>query len=153
MKSMIGWESNPWIFEVTRTSVRSFARGVGYTDWVYFDVDAAKSAGYKDLPAPPTYLGTDIFIPGKSNDNLPLPPGFDLNINHDLIGLLDGGTEIEYFMPVYAGDTLTCVKKLTKLEVKNSKNLGDFLIMTYELSFTNQHNKTSAKQTNRLIHY
>ena len=58
MKAKIGWESPPWVYEVTTTSVRAFARGVGYTDPAYFDIDAAKKAGYRNLPAPPTYLGT-----------------------------------------------------------------------------------------------
>jgi len=68
MKTQIGWESSPWLFEVTTTSIRAFARGVGYTDPVYFDIDAAKRAGYRNLPAPPTYLGTPVFMPGKTDD-------------------------------------------------------------------------------------
>jgi hypothetical protein len=36
MKAQIGNESPPWDFEVTTTSVRMFARGVGYTDPVYY---------------------------------------------------------------------------------------------------------------------
>ena len=44
MQSQVGWTSKPWEYEVTRTSVRAFARGVGYTDLVYFDVDAVKKA-------------------------------------------------------------------------------------------------------------
>ena len=54
MRAQIGSESPPWIHEVTTTSVRAFARGVGYTDPVYFDVDVARKAGYRSLPAPPT---------------------------------------------------------------------------------------------------
>ena len=48
--------SRPWTYEVTTTSVRAFARGVGYTDPVYFDVAAAKKrrlpepAGAADVP-------------------------------------------------------------------------------------------------------
>ena len=39
MRAVIGVESTPWTYEVTTTSVRAFARGVGYTDLVYFDVE------------------------------------------------------------------------------------------------------------------
>src|SRR4051794_18882587 len=56
MRAQIGRASPPWSAEVTTTSVRAFARGVGYTDRVYFDIEAAKQAGYRSLPAPPTYL-------------------------------------------------------------------------------------------------
>jgi len=34
MRSLIGVESQPWTHEVTTTSVRAFARGVGYTGGV-----------------------------------------------------------------------------------------------------------------------
>ena len=56
MKAQIGKESPTWTYEVTTTSVRAFARGVGYTDPVFYDIEAAKKAGYRSLPAPPTYL-------------------------------------------------------------------------------------------------
>ena len=51
MRKQIGKESPPWTYELTTTSVRAFARGVGYTDPVYFDVEAARAAGYRNLPA------------------------------------------------------------------------------------------------------
>ena len=44
-RKVIGIESTPWIHEVTTTSVRGFARGVGYTDLVYFEEAEAKKAG------------------------------------------------------------------------------------------------------------
>src|SRR5690606_22112382 len=110
MRSLIGIESEPWTYEVTTTSVRAFARGVGYTDPVYFDVEAAREAGYPSLPAPPTYLGPPVFVPGRSNDTFsgPKPTGPQLNPrDHGLDGLLDGGTETTYERPLVAGDVLT----------------------------------------------
>jgi len=150
---MVGWESEPWIFEVSRSSVRAFARGVGYTDRVYYDVEKAKEAGYMDLPAPPTYLGTAIFIPGESHEFLPTPPGFNPDLKHNLKGLLDGGAETTYFSDICAGDELTCVRKTTNLEKKNSKGLGDFLIVSSDLTYTNQHKKVVAVQSTQAIFY
>ncbi len=48
MKAKVGKDSSPWTYEVTTTGVRAFARGVGYTDPVYYDVEAAKKAGYRN---------------------------------------------------------------------------------------------------------
>ena len=67
MRAVIGIESDPWPVEVTTTSVRAYARGVGYEDEVYYDLDVAKAAGYASLPLPSTFPGTPVFIPGKSN--------------------------------------------------------------------------------------
>ena len=153
MKSKIGFESGPWVCEVTSTSVRAFARGVGYTDPVYYDEEAAKKAGYRNIPAPPTYLGTPIFIPGQSDDTFSFPPGSMVDINHGLPNLLDGGTETEYFDTICAGDNLTCVTKLADLFTKESKGTGTMLITATEATFTNQDGKVVAIQRSQGIFY
>jgi len=153
MKDQIGWESPPWKWEVTTTGVRAFARGVGYTDPIYYDIEAAKKAGYRNLPAPPTYLGSTVFIPGKTDDTFSFPPNFSPNIDSGMTGLLDGGTEIEYFDTICAGDTLTSVNRLSDLSVKESKSLGKMLIVSTETTFTNQDNKVVAIQRIQIIFY
>ena len=69
MRALIGIESTPWAHEVTTTSVRAFARGVGYTDLVYYDVEAAQAAGYRSLPCPPHLFGHAHFHPGAEQRN------------------------------------------------------------------------------------
>ncbi|MCS5637406.1 MAG: MaoC family dehydratase N-terminal domain-containing protein, partial [Myxococcota bacterium] len=107
MRAVVGVSSDPWTHEVTTTSVRAFARGVGYTDPVYFDEDAARTAGYRSLPCPPTYLGTPVFIPGRSNDTFSGPKNTGPGLDHGLKNVLDGGTETEYFADICAGDKLS----------------------------------------------
>jgi acyl dehydratase len=153
MRALIGSESPPWTYEVTTTSVRAFARGVGYTDPVYYDVEAARKAGYRSLPAPPTYLGTPVFIPGRSHDVFSVPTAGQPSVKHGLKGLLDGGTETEYFGDICAGDTLTAVSRLENLEVRESKALGKMLITTGRTTFTNQDGKVVAAQTSQAIYY
>ncbi|MRR15477.1 MAG: MaoC family dehydratase [Deltaproteobacteria bacterium] len=138
-KSQIGVDSPPWTYEVTTTSVRAFARGVGYTDPVYYDTDAAQAAGYRNLPAPPCYLGTPVFIPGKSDDTFsgPLTAGVDF-AQFGLVNVLDGGSEVEYFDVICAGDTLTAVSRLVGLDVRESKALGQMLILSFEMEYKNQ---------------
>jgi len=153
MRAAIGSESPAWTYEVTTTSVRAFARGVGYTDPVYFDVEAARRAGYRSLPAPPTYLGTPVFIPGRSSDTFTFPTEGQPTVKHGLKGLLDGGTETEYFSDVCAGDTLRVVNRLENLEVRESKALGKMLITTQRTTFTDQDGKVVAVQTGQAIYY
>ena len=153
MKSQIGWESPPWTYEVTTTSVRAFARGVGYTDPVYFDVAAAQKAGYRNLPAPPTYLGTAVFMPGQTDDTFSSPPHFAPALSHGLVNVLDGGTETEYFDTICAGDTLTAVNRLADLYTRPSKSLGTMLIITQETTYTNQDRRVVAKQISQAIFY
>ena len=141
-RALVGKESPPWTYEVTTTSVRAFARGVGYTDPVYFDIKAAKEAGYRNLPAPPCYLGTPVFIPGKSDDTFSGPTEGAIDFfQFGLVNVLDGGTEVEYFDTICAGDTLTAVSKLSGLDVRDSKSLGQMLIISSEMEFKNQEGK------------
>ncbi len=153
MRARIGSESPPWKYEVTTTSVRMFARGVGYTDPVYFDEEAARKAGYRNLPAPPTSLGTAVFLPGKSSDTFSGPQEGQPRIDHGLPGLLDGGTETEYLGDICAGDTLTLVTKLADLTVRESKALGKMLIVTNETTATNQDGEVVARQRGQAIFY
>lgn len=154
MRAQIGQESPPWDYEVTTTSVRAFARGVGYTDPVYFDQQAARDAGYRNLPAPPTYLGTPVFIPGRSSDTFSRPTEDQPKVEHGLGGLLDGGTETEYFGQICAGDTLSVVTRITGLEVRDSKALGQMLIMTSETTFTDRDSgEVAARQRGQAIFY
>ncbi len=153
LKSAIGQQSAPWTYEVTATSVRAFARGVGYTDPVYFDVDAAKAAGYRDLPAPPTYLGTPVFIPGRSDDTFSNPREGQPRVNHGLKNVLDGGTEVEYHEDICAGDTLTGVSCVADLRVSDSKAIGKMLIVAIETRYTNQSGKLAALLRSQVIFY
>ena len=153
MKAAIGKPAAPWPYEITTTSVRAFARGVGYTDPVYYDVAAAKAAGYRSLPVPPTYLGTPVFIPGRSHDTFSAPFEGQPTLHHGLKNVLDGGTEIEMFEQICAGETLTAVTRIADLKARESGRLGKMLIVASETSFTNAEGKLAAVQRSQVIFY
>ena len=156
MKAQIGKESEPWTYEVTTTSVRAFARGVGYTDPVYYDIEAAKAAGYRNLPAPPCYLGTPVFIPGKTDDTFSGPSDGSMDFMKyglPITNVLDGGTEVEYFDTICAGDTLTGVSRLAGLDVRDSKSLGQMLVISSEMEFKNQDGKVVMISRGQAILY
>jgi hypothetical protein len=153
MRSVIGVESAPWTHEVTTTSVRGFARGVGYTDLVYFDEPTAKAAGYRSLPCPPTYLGTPIFIPGESSDTFSGPKDSGPSLDHGLPNLLDGGTETDYHADICAGDTLTVTSSVVDLATREGKSTGTMLISTQETRVVNQDGVLVAVQRGQAIFY
>jgi hypothetical protein len=136
MRAVVGVESDPWPVEVTTTSVRAFARGVGYTDLVYYDIDAARAAGYANLPAPPTYLGSPVWVPGKSDRVFTQPASSGPVLRHGLRNVLDGGTETVYERTPVAGDVLLTRSRVADLEVKESKGLGKMLVVTNEATYT-----------------
>ena len=133
MRAVVGVKSDPWPVEVTTTSIRAFARGVGYDDLRYYEAD-----GQGDLPAPPCYLGTAVWVPGKSDATFSGPRNTGPSVRHGLKGLLDGGTEVVYERPLKAGDKLLMTSKVSGLEVKESKGLGKMLVVTSEQTFTDR---------------
>jgi len=138
MRAVIGVESEAWPVEVTTTSIRAFARGVGYTDPRYFDESAAEAAGLETLQAPPCYLGTPVWIPGLSDPTFSGPMNSGPTVPHGLPGLLDGGTEVVYERPLVAGDRLTMTSKVTDLQIKESKSLGKMLVVISEQTYRDQ---------------
>lgn len=136
MRAVIGVEGTAWPVEFTSTGIRGFARGVGYTDPVYYDVVAAQAAGYANLPAPPTYGGIPVFIPGQNDDRYGNPTNTgQRGLRHGLKNVLDGGTEHHYVRVPVAGETLHVSSKVADLEVKESKALGTMLVITNESSY------------------
>lgn len=136
MRAVIGVEGSPWPVEFTSTGIRGFARGVGYTDPVYYDVAAAQAAGYANLPAPSTYGGIPVYIPGQNDDRYGTPTNTgQRGVHHGLKNVLDGGTEHHYVRVPVAGETLFVSSKVADLEVKESKALGTMLVITSESSY------------------
>lgn len=128
MRATIGVESAPWTVELDKTAVRMFARSVGHTDPVFYDEDEAKRRGYHSLPAPPGYLGTPIFNPEAPQRGA---PQLDLPFKRRL----NGGTEVEYFAEICAGDVLTGRSHIAGIE-ETTGRLGPMVIVTTETVYT-----------------
>ena len=127
MRAQINVESAPWTVEVDRTAVRMFARSVGYDDPLFYDEEFAKSKGYRSLPAPPHYLGTPVYDPNA-------PARESQSLQTSLRRRLNGGTDIEYFDQIVAGDLLTATSKITSIEETRGR-LGPMLIVRMETTY------------------
>jgi hypothetical protein len=134
MQAMIGVESEPWTLEVDKLQIRLFARAVGYTDPLYYDEAFAQARGYRSLPCPPHYLGTPVFNPADSDPTFGGARNRRARLNHGLKRVLNGGTEIEMFDTICAGDTLTATAKLVDLSERQGR-LGTMLITITETTY------------------
>jgi N-terminal half of MaoC dehydratase len=153
MRAQIGVESDPWPYEVTAPGIRAFARGVGYTDTIYYDPDDARAAGYKHLPAPPCYLGIPAFLPGRSDPVFSTPPGTGPRPRYGLTNVLDGSTEVLYERPLLAGETFAARYRLVDLQVKHSRLLGAMLVVTSETTLRDSDGKVAARERSQHIFY
>ncbi len=154
MRAEIGKESSSWTCEVDKTAVRMFARSVGHSDPVYYDEAAAKAAGYRSLPCPPGYLGTPIFEPRHSDPTFGgrRGAGPGPQPSRPLRRVLNGGTTIEYFGDICAGDVLTATSQVAAIEERKG-SIGEMLITTSKTTYKNQDGKVVAVFTGTGIRY
>jgi acyl dehydratase len=140
----VGTEYAPVRWEVERGKIREFAQAIGDLNPIYHDREAAISAGYKDTPAPPTFLT----VPVLWSDRMPMMMN-DLKINFFLV--LHGEEEYEYYREIYPGDVITGTPRVIKIEEKTSKSGSKMDMVTFDILFTNQNNEKVARTRSLLV--
>jgi hypothetical protein len=129
VREALGKEWGPVTLEVDRTSIRMWARAVGFEDPLYYDEKHARSAGFPAMPAPPGFLGTPRYRPGQPEAGPPIR-----GLNPKLTRSFNGGTEFEYLQPVLAGDELSATTRIVDVRERKGK-VGMMLLITRETTF------------------
>jgi acyl dehydratase len=107
-KKHIGRTTPPHTVDVEKGRLKFFAEAIGETNPVYTDEAAAKAAGYKALPAPPTFAFCLEMETSSLWDNIAamgVPVG----------KILHGSQSFKYHAPIYAGDQVTFQTKVSKI--------------------------------------
>lgn len=117
---VIGRVLPPISMDIERGRLAAFARATGSTDPVYSDLDAAKNAGHRDLPVPPTFL---FAIELEQAD----PFWWAREIGIDFNYVLHGEQRFDYHRVAYAGERLTASATLTDVFSKRGGAL-EFLV-------------------------
>jgi acyl dehydratase len=125
-RSIIGRRSQPHSVDVERGRLRFFAQATGQADPVYRDVEAARGAGHRDLPVPPTFLFC-------LEMDRPTPWGIVDLLGVDLRTILHAGQSFEYHATAYAGDRLTFASEITDVYERKGGALT-FVARTTEVS-------------------
>jgi acyl dehydratase len=112
-RKWIGHELPASTLAIERSRLQFFAKATGEIRPEYLEVAAAKAAGYRDIPAPPTFLMAAELDSGASTQLLA-----DLQI--PLSKLLHGEQGFVYHAAVCAGDTVTVRSKIS--EIYDKKN-------------------------------
>jgi acyl dehydratase len=121
-KKWIGYEMPASVLLIERGRLQFFAKATGQHDPVYVDADAARVAGYPDIPAPPTFLFAAELDSGASFRLLE-----DLQI--PLAKILHGEQSFTYHRPACAGDTVTVRSTISDIYDKKNGAL-EFVVKT-----------------------
>ena len=104
----------PLPFEVERGRLRFFARTIGLTDPIYHDVEAARRAGHRDLPVPPSFLGNSLEL------ELPNPLSWLAELGGDLTKTTHAEQGFTYHAMAYANDQLVLRRRIVDVYTKKS---------------------------------
>lgn len=140
-KTRVGHEFSSFFVEVEKGKLRFFAKAIGETNPIYLDEEAALEAGYRALPAPPTFA---MVLEQEAPEPLPVIDLLEIDIGR----ILHGSQSFEYFVPICAGDTIRVDARIVDIYDKKGGAL-DFVVM--ESSYTNQDNVLTSRATNTLV--
>ncbi|MCF7550799.1 MaoC family dehydratase N-terminal domain-containing protein [Pseudonocardia sp. WMMC193] len=141
--SLIGRDLGTIRFPVDRSKVREFACSLGDTDPIYTDADAARAAGFCDIPVPPTFVVSSAHW--RDEDNVVATLGLDLR------RVLHGECGWEYLAPVVVGDELTATRRVSGVSTREGKRGGTMTMVSIATDFTNQRGRLVVRQTDVLI--
>lgn len=139
LKGIVGQPTGAARVVVERGPVQHFADAVLSTNEIYHNPDAARAAGFDNIPAPPTWAFAMEFA-GKFDEIQPS----DAPVGNPLASalgplmakgglILHGEQEFVYHRPVQVGDVLVSEGKITDAYQKESKGRT----MTFIVSETN----------------
>jgi acyl dehydratase len=122
-------------YAVGREKIREYASAVGETNPLYFDLDAARGAGYDDLVAPPMFA---VVYAARA-----VGPGiFDPDVGINFAMMVHAGQEFVWGPVVVAGDEIT-----TAASVKDIADRGGMAFYVFESVSENQRGETVCTGT------
>jgi acyl dehydratase len=122
-------------YEVGAEKIREFATAIGAENPVHFEHEAAKSAGYRDLVAPPMFCV--VYSAGAMG-----PAILDPEVGINLATMLHGSQEFEWDEPVCDGDVIETTAACREIYEKDGKGF-----YVFETISTNQDRRQVVKGT------
>ena len=120
-------------YAVGAEKIREFADAIGAGSDVHRDHEAAKSAGYRDLVAPPMFC---VVYSARAMGPAILDPEVGIN----LATMLHGSQEFEWDEPVCDGDVIDTAATSTEIYEKDGKGF-----YVFESTSVNQDGKPTVR--------
>lgn len=140
-KRWIGFKLPVSELNIDRSRLRFFSKAIGETSSIYTDVEAARAAGYADLPAPPTFLFAAELDSGASDQLLQ-------KLEVPIAKILHGEQSFCYHQSACAGDTITVHSQVDDIYDKKNGAL-EFIVKSSRA--INQHEQLVAEMRTVIV--
>jgi acyl dehydratase len=156
---IVGLPTGKSTITVERGPVTQFAASVTDANAVYRNRDAARAAGFDDIPVPPTYFFSAASFWGGFPEDQPADAVPGRNPMMEVIGklmarggmVLHGEEEFEYHKPVVVGDRISSEGKVVDLYEKQTGERTMTFLVT-ENQYRNQDGDLVLTARMNLIH-
>jgi len=140
LRSKIGTESAPKVYEIEKGMIRRFVLAIDDPNPLWQDEEYARKSRYGGIIAPPTFVLTIGF------DELQqvlesIPYG----------GILHGSTELECYQPVRGGDIISVTTKITNIRERQDRRVGKRVFVVIDVTYKNQRQELIAKCRQMII--
>jgi acyl dehydratase len=105
-------------YEVSRVKIREFAEAIGDPSPLYRDAAAARAAGHRDVPAPPTLA---VIIAQPATRQASADPAVGVNYSR----IVHGEQRFVHHQPLCAGDSVTA-----SVEIVDIRQAGGNWLLT-----------------------
>jgi len=120
--ALVGAESAPATYDVEKGHIGRFVDAIGETNPIYTDAEAARAAGYPNIPAPPTFA-TAFRVGADLRERMRI----------DWRRILHGEMKFTYLAPVCVGDAITVTMRIGDLYEKDGKSgKMQFIVQDYD---------------------
>ena len=143
IRNTVGMEFGPYVYEVEKGAIRKFAEAIGDGNPLWQDEKYAKESRYGGIIAPPTFLFS--FRIDEVTQRI-------AELKCNLENELNGGSEIEYFQPIKAGDVITVRARLTDAYEREGGR-GKLLFLPIDVIYENQRGELVARHRFNFIRY
>jgi acyl dehydratase len=158
-EEVVGMPTGKSVLTIERGPVTQFAVAVTETSPIYKSADAARAAGFTDIPVPPTWFFSAASMWGAFAEDQPADAEPDRNPMMEVIGglmanggiVLHGEEEFTYHQPVVVGDVVTSDGSVVDLYEKAAGERTMTFLVT-ENQYRNQRGELVLTARMNLIH-
>lgn len=140
----IGRVLETFTMPIEHGKIREFADATMDENPIFRDPEAAKLAGYENVPLPLIGLQLKNFWTHDETDEVE-------QLDLDRQRVLHGEQRYRYEEPIVAGDVLEGVRRVTNIRQKDGQRGGTMTFVTIETRYTNQDEEWVATAEQTLI--